>query len=121
MDRYEAQYAFWSSFGVPAYEQNSVPDLKEVTFPYLTYQAAASPFDSDVSVNASIWTLSTSWATADALSDLVETALKNGGYRVMYEGGLIWVTADNPFAQNMGDPDDDRIKRKLLSVTLHFY
>ena len=43
MDRYEAQYAFWSSFGVPAYEQNSVPDLDDLTFPYITFEAAATP------------------------------------------------------------------------------
>ena len=121
MDRYEAQYRFWSSFGIPAYEQNSVPDLDKVTFPYITYQAAASPFDGDVSVNASIWTRSTSWLSADTLSDAVEYRLKNGGAVLPYTGGVVWITPDTPFAQSMGDPDDDRIKRKLLTVTCHFY
>lgn len=120
MDRYEAQYNFWSSFGVPAYEVNSVPDLDRVTFPYITYEAAAAMFDNDVQLNASIWTRTTSWLQADTLSDAIETALKDGGQILHYTGGTIWITADNTFAQNMGDPDDDRIKRKLLSVVLHF-
>lgn len=120
MDRYEATYSFWASFGVPAYEENAVPDLDDVIFPYITYQAASAGFDGDVPVNASIWTRSLSWLEADTIADLVENRLKNGGENVAYTGGAIWITAETPFAQNMGDPDDDRIKRKLLSVVLHF-
>ena len=121
MDRYEAQYNFWSSFGVPAYEQNSVPDLDIVTFPYITFAAVATPFAGEVDINASVWTRSTSWQTADALADLIDTRLKYGGEIVGYDGGIIWITAGTPLAQNMGDPDDDAIKRKLLNVELHFY
>ena len=120
MDRYEALYKFWSGFGVPAYEENSVPDLDNVNYPYITYQVAASVFDDDVAVNASIWTRSTSWLTAEILSDAIENRLKDGGETIGYDGGMIWITAGTPFAQSMGDPDDDRIKRKLLSVVLHF-
>jgi len=120
MDRYEAQYNFWSSFGVPAYEQNSVPDLDDVTFPYITYEAIATPWDGDASINASIWTRSTSWLTADTLANAIMTAIQDGGQVLHYDGGMIWITAENPFAQSMGDPDDDRIKRKILSCVLHF-
>lgn len=120
MDRWEAQYAFWSSFGVPAYEASSVPDRDDVTYPYITYEGASAQFDGDVMRNASIWTRSTSWNTADTLADLIESRLKDGGSIISYSGGMIWITAETPFAQSMGDPDDDRIKRKLLSVVYHF-
>lgn len=121
MDRYEAQYAFWSSFGVPAYERNSVPDYDDLAFPYITYEAAATPFEGEVTIEASIWTRSTSWQGADALSDAVETRLNTGGEVLRYDEGILWVTAGNPLSQNMGDPDDDAIKRKLLNVQLHFF
>ena len=121
MDRYEALHSFWASFSVPAYEENSVPDLDSVTFPYITYEAMAAPFDGDVAASASIWTRSTSWQTADALADLIEERLKHGGHRLTYTGGLIWITPETPFARSMGDPADDRIKRKLLTVQYHFY
>ena len=91
-----------------------------MTFPYITYQAVASGFAEDAPGTANIWTRSTSWKQAAELSDAVETCLKDGGQILHYSSGIIWVTADNPFAQNMGDPDDDRIKRKLLSVVYHF-
>ena len=120
MDKYEAQYGFWSAFGIPAYEVNTVPDEDDVSFPYITYQAVNAGFGEDVVVNANIWTRSTSWALADALADTIQNALKDGGVVVPYSGGIIWVTAENPLIQNMGDPNDDRIRRKLLTVQLHF-
>lgn len=120
MDKYQAQFNFWSSFGIPAYEENTVPDADYVAFPYITYQAVNAGFDEDAVVNASIWTRNTSWEQADNLANTVQNALRNGGVVVPYTGGMIWVTPENPLIQNMGDPNDDRIRRKLLTVQLHF-
>ena len=119
MDRWEALYAFWASFGVPAYESNSVPDLKEIAFPFISYDAVSAAWDSNALCNASVWTRSSSWAAADALADAIEARIF-GGCNIPYDGGTIWITPESPFAQSMGDPDDDRIKRKLLSVVYHF-
>ena len=120
MDRYEAQYNFWSSFGVPAYEQNTVPDLDDIEFPYITYEAVSSPWEGQTIINASIWSRSTSWLEADTISNAIEAAIKDGGQILHYDGGTIWMTPEDPFAQKMGDPDDDRIRRIYLSVVIHF-
>ena len=120
MDRWQSQFAFWNSFGVPAYEQSAVPDLDDVDFPYITYPAMTAPFGGDTVASPSIWTRSPSWLEADALADTIEQRLKNGGEVVLYDGGMIWVTAETPFAQSMGDPNDDLIKRKVLTIGLHF-
>ena len=121
MDRWQALYSFWAAYGYPTYEENSVPDLDDLTFPYLTYEARVAPFNGDVTANASVWTRNISWNEADGISDAIEESLKHGGLVQRYDGGIIWVTADeNNFAQGMGDPTDDLIKRKLLSITYHF-
>lgn len=121
MNKWQAQYAFWSGFGIPAYDAASVPTGDNAPpFPYITYTGMDAPFDSDVIADASIWTREFSWNDANALSDTIRDELKNGGKAIPYDGGIIWITANEPFAQNMGDPSDDLIKRKLLSVTLHF-
>ena len=118
MDKWQAQHQFWSSFGVPAYEENSVPD--GAPFPRITYESAASTFEDLVSISASIWTRSTSWETADRLTDLIEHRIKNMGCPAI-EGGRYRVYAgNNTFARKMGDPEDDQIKRTLLSVTFEF-
>lgn len=124
MDRWEAQYAFWSSFGVPAYEENSVPTGdKRPNYPYITYQATVGGFNTNSFVNASIWTRSGSWSTADGLAEAIQEKLggrAGGGYVQRYDDGGIWITAEDNFAQSMGDTEDNMIKRKLLSVVLRF-
>lgn len=121
MNKWEAQYSFWSSFGVPAYDAASVPTGDDAPpFPYITYEGVDAPFNGEVPVLASIWTRGFPWESANSLSDTIFDALKNGGVVVPYDGGIIWITANTPFSQNMGDPSDDLVKRKLLSVTLHF-
>lgn len=125
MDRWQAQYNFWSSFtlnGKPikAYEENSVVDEKDVSFPYITYQSMTGGFSGDASINASVWDRSTSWSRADALADEIEADLRNGGRVVPYDDGILWFSAGMPFAQSMGDQGDDMVKRKLLTITIHF-
>lgn len=120
MDRFEAIHSFWSSFSVPTYEENSVPDQDKVIFPYITYEAIISSFDTDYQATASVWSRSFSWLAADTLANEIFDHLKDGGVTVPYDGGMIWITADTPFAQKMGDPEDDRIKRNRLAIVYHF-
>ena len=121
VDKWQAQYNFWSMFGIPVYDATSVPDGDDAPeFPYITYNGINSMFDEDAMSTASIWTRNTSWREADSISDQILSTLKNGGIAVPYTGGIIWFTAGVPFSQNMGDPNDDLIRRKILNVTLHF-
>ena len=117
-DRWQAQYNFWSRFGIDAYEEHSVPD--GAPFPYITYQTVTSNFSDSVSVSASIWTRSYSWETADSISDNIQEFLKDGGVLQPYDNGTIWITPNPTFSQSMNDPNDDVIKRKIISVTYHF-
>lgn len=120
MDKWQAQYSFWASFGYPAYEEHSVPPKTEITYPYITYEAVSSTFDNSTPVSASIWTRSNSWLEADTISDEIETRLRYGGHRIPYDNGIIWATPNNPFSRPSGDPEDDKIKGKTLNVQLHF-
>ena len=121
MNKWQAQYNFWSSFGIPAYDAASVPDGDDApNFPYITYTGTNGEFDTDTPVTASIWTRNTSWTEADQISDQIQGILMNGGITIPYDGGIIWITAGSTFSQNLGDPDDDLIRRKILNVTLHF-
>lgn len=118
MDKWQAQHDFWSSFGVDAYEEHSVPDGAK--FPRITYESASSVFESLVSITASIWTRSTSWATADALADTIERYIKNMGCPEIKGGRYRVYIGDTTFAQKMDDPEDDQIKRIILNVTFEF-
>ena len=121
MDRWSALYAFWSGFGIPAYEENSVPTGSlRPNYPYITYEAMATPWNGDVLMSASVWTRSTSWEQADALADAVEAKIKDG-YILPYDGGIIYITANDTFAKHLSEPDDDMVKRVLLGPRFQFH
>lgn len=121
MDRWQALYAFWSGFGVPAYEENSVPSgVNEPSMPYITYEAAVSPWDADVLLSASVWTRSTSWEQADRIADAIENKIK-GGFLVPYDGGMIFIVPNDPFSKHMNEPDDDMVKRVLIGPRYYFH
>lgn len=118
MDRWEALYYFWSSFDVPAYDETSVPS--DARFPYITYQASVGPFEQIQNVTASVWTESRSWLQADTIADAIEKKIKEMGCPPIRGGRYRVFIGDTPFAQNLGDPDNDLIKRKLINVEFEF-
>ena len=109
---------FWNSFGLMAYEENSVPE--EAELPYITYQFAADSFDNDIALTASVWYRSTSWVNANKKTEEISQTIGSGGTFVKCDGGRIWIKRGTPFAQNMGDESDNSIKRKYLNITAEF-
>ena len=118
MTKAAAIYQFWNSFGLTAYEENSVPD--EAQFPYITYQLVTDSFDREIPLTASIWYRSESWAGINAKTDEISQKISRGGKIIPCNGGAIWLKRGQPFAQSMGDESDDLIKRKYLNITAEF-
>ena len=118
MTKAAAIYQFWSSFGLTAYEENTVPD--DATFPYITYQLVTDSFDSEIPIAASIWYRSESWTAINAKTEEISQKISRGGKIIPCDGGAIWLKRGQPFAQNMGDENDDIIKRKYLNITAEF-
>ena len=116
-----ALYGFWSSFGLTAYEENAVPSGDEAPFfPYLTYSAATDSFGGEVALSASLWYRGGSWVDANAKAEEISEAIGRGGIFLKCKGGAIWIKRGTPFAQSMGDPEDDLIKRKILNLSAEF-
>ena len=111
-------YQFWNSFGLTAYEENSVPD--DATFPYITYQLVTDSFDREIPLTASIWYRSESWTGINAKTEEISQKISRGGKIIACDGGAIWLKRGQPFAQNMGDESDDLIKRKYINITAEF-
>ena len=118
MTKAAALHKFWESFGIPAYEENTVPD--DAVEPYITYESAADAYGADVPLSASLWYRSTSWVDVNAKTEEIGRAIGYGGKIVPCAGGGIWIKRGSPFAQNMGDDRDDRIRRKVLNVEASF-
>ena len=118
MTKAAAIYQFWNSFGLTAYEENTVPD--DAAFPYITYQLVTDSFDREIPLTASIWYRSESWAGINAKTDEISQKISRGGKIIPCDGGAIWLKRGQPFAQSMGDESDDLIKRKYLNITAEF-
>lgn len=116
-DKWTALHAFWNRFGIPAYDENTVPENAEL--PYITYEGQVSSFDEIVFTTASIWYKSNSWAEisrkAEEISDYI-----GGGAGEPYDGGRLWVTRGAPFAQRMSDESDTQIRRVIIQITAEY-
>ena len=118
MTKAAAIYQFWNSFGLTAYEENSVPD--EAQFPYITYQLVTDSFDREIPLSASLWYRSESWTAINAKTEEISQKISRGGKIIHCDDGAIWLKRGQPFAQSMGDESDDLIKRKYLNITAEF-
>lgn len=121
MTKEAALYNFWSMFGLPAYEENSVPSGEDgADYPYITYQVVTDSFGNDVLLTGSVWCRSTSWKEANAKAQEISNMLSRGGVMISCDGGAIWIRRGVPFAQSMGDDSDDLIKRKYINIVAEY-
>jgi hypothetical protein len=118
MDKEQAIHAFWSSLGIPAYEENSVPE--GTAFPYITYQKMSGAFEDALNPTGSIWTRQTSWNEADALKTSLESYLGYAGRTYKIDGGYAVIKRGVPFAQGMSDDSDKMIKRYVINLAVEF-
>lgn len=116
-DKWTALNTFWNSFGLSAYDENTVPE--GATLPYITYEASVSDLDEAVPLTASIWYRSNSWTAISQKAETISDRI-GGGYGVRYDGGRLWVTKSSPFALRMSEPSDSQIRRIVLQITAEY-
>lgn len=121
MDKWQALQSFWSDYGIPAYDENSVfSGEKSPNMPYITYEAATGSIDSDVLLSASLWYKSTSWAQISQKADEIAADIGMGGKIVPYDGGAMWIKRGQPFSQRMAESGDDTVRRMYLNISVEF-
>ena len=118
MNKSQALYQFWSSFGISAYDENSVPD--DAQFPYISYHAETDSLGNVVPLYASIWDKNTSWERVSTIAEEVAKKVGEKGYcQIKLDKGYVWFVKGTPFAQRLGDPDKD-IKRIYINLLAEF-
>lgn len=114
----QALYTFFSSFGIPAYGKNNVPDNGKM--PYITYELLnPAPFETAM-FHAWVWYRGTSYAEITAKCDEIEAVLRDGGASIPTESGVVYIMTDNstPFAQEQSDPDKN-VRVMYLTMIMH--
>lgn len=121
MDKEQALHQFWSSFGLTAYDENTVPDNALTTNggKYLTYNVATASLDEPTPLYANLWYKSSSWAEITVKANEMSEAIGRGGAIVPFDGGYIWICRGAPFSQRMPD-EDDTIRRIYINVMAEY-
>ena len=121
MNKYQAMTAFFESFGLDAYEENSLPTSEPgiPSFPYLTYPSTVTAGDDEIQLMFSIWYRSPS------LKEISEKALEISqaiGFSTMVycDEGAIIIRPGDSFIQGLNDENDPLVKRKVFTVYARF-
>lgn len=118
MDKAQAIHKLWSSFGLTAYDQSSVPE--NAVMPYITYGVITGALGDVMTISGSLWYNSASWAEISRKADEIAQAIGSHGYYIdKVNGGYMWVTLGRPFAQRMTDAND-MIRRIYINLTAEF-
>lgn len=120
MDKDIVIHRFWAGFGVPAYDENSVPDEQRNVFPRITYDIVQGDTFDQVAMSGSVWDRSTSWDGVYDVFNQINDSLSNGGVILPCDGGGLWIKKASPWAQRMGDESDDSVRRIFMNISVEF-
>ena len=117
MNKYESLHSFWNSFGIPAYEENTVP--KDAKLPYITYEVVVNSLsENQTAMTAHVWDKSNGWKYLNSKVEEIATALN--GTRLVCDEGYIVLYRGEPFSNNITDAEDQTIKGKYLNITADY-
>ena len=93
MTKAQALHKFWSQFGIPAYDENTVPTGENrPLLPYITYSVKTDSIGGILALTGSVWDKGTSWKTVEELAeDIAEAVGKDGYYITRVDGGYLWI------------------------------
>lgn len=117
-DKWQGLQNFWGSFGIPAYDENTVPPDAEM--PYITYEAVTAGFEDVIPISGSIWYRSTSWEDASRKADDIASALNPYRLVQLGKGEYLFLVKGVPFAQRMSGSDDS-IRRIYINLMAEYF
>lgn len=119
MDKQQAYYKLWSSFNIPAYDENTVPD--DATFPRIDYQVMLDDLDAPIFPAAKLWYRGSSWTNPDMKLAEIAAYIEDMSPIPLDGGGYMNVTKGTPFAQRMTNENDQTIKGYLINLGIEFF
>lgn len=118
MDKAQAIQNFWERFGLPAYNETTVPD--DAVMPYITYGISTDSIGNVVFLPASIWYRTTSWRDVSRKAEeIAEYIVNMQPPSIALDKGRLYLAKGTPFAQRMSDPDDT-VRRIYINLQAEF-
>ena len=121
MTKAEAIQQFWASFGLRAYDAYTVPTGEHAPEPpYITYTVQTDSLGAILTLTGSLWYRSSSWKDISDKADEIAEYIGYGYKKIEVDGGYLWITKGQPFAQRMSEPEDDMIRRIYIMLNAEF-
>lgn len=118
MDQMQAYQKYLESFGIPVYDDSTVPN--NASFPRITYLGQMGEFDEVIYNDLSLWYKSTSWKDVTQKAIEIYESIGLGGTVIPYDGGALWIKRGTPFMRRMSDPDT-LIRRMFINIEVEFF
>ena len=103
MNREQAIHAFWSSFSIPAYDENTVPE--NAPSRYITYNVVVDTINNVVYGSATVWDRSRSWEFVTEKAHEIADGLN--GHFIKYDNGAILLYNGSPKYRRIATGDDN--------------
>ena len=98
----EALKTYYSGFGLPAYQEGSVPD--DVSLPYISYSVSAPEWNQKASHYVRVWDRTKSNTRIMRIADQILYSIGTGK-RIDLGGGYLVIWPETPQAQIIVDGD----------------
>lgn len=122
-ETHKALYAFWSSFGVPAYLTGHVPE--NTPFPYITFEVVASESFAVSNLSAICWFKAKSGVNVNKeraeMLDAIARAIPDEGTLIDTDSGKLALRRNYNFQSYYDDPEDKSVVGGLTSYQISFY
>ena len=98
----QALSAFFSGFGIPAYQVGSVPD--DTPLPYISYSISIPEWNQKATMYAQVWDRTKSNTFIISKADQITAAIGEG-LKIPHDGGYLIIWPESPLIQIMVDGD----------------
>lgn len=112
----EALDAFFSGFGLDAYQVGTVPEDAEL--PYITYSIGVPEWNQKASMFAQVWDRTKSNAGIIKKADQITAAIGDTGKKIAFEGGYLVIWPENPLIQIMVKGD---FRSAYINLSINSY
>lgn len=118
----QALYGFWSSFGLPAYQEEAVPTGEDrPQYPYITYEVATDSFgEFQTPLTASVWDRSSSLERITRETKRITDRLATNAVSLHYAGGGMRLWLGRPATRAGADSSDDMVRRNIININAEY-
>ena len=119
MNKAQALDAFWNSFNIPAYDENTVPE--DPGEKYIAYSVSTGSIEDVINLSAKIWdTNTTSWKfVEEKAAEIAEHIAKMVPPTILIENGRLYICEGRPFSQRISNPDE-LVRGVLINIQAEF-